>query len=214
MTDLDSLCKGGLLAPLDVHFARFMETLSGLPSQEIALAAALTSCFTRQGHICFDLSHSPFPAAGESGVHLPLPEKSRWEAILSRSKVVGHPGEYKPLILDEKGRIYLYRYWQYQEQLVRGIKRGIESEQSGLDTGLLKQGLSRLFPPNKITQVDWQKVAAFTAVKGSFCVITGGPGTGKTTAVAKILALLVEQSKGSRLRIALVSPTGKGVAWL
>jgi exodeoxyribonuclease V alpha subunit len=214
MTDLDSLCKSGFLSPLDVHFARFMETLSGVPSQEIALAAALASRFTGQGHICFDLAHSPSLATGESGADFPLPERGRWKTILRRSKVVGHPGEFKPLILDERGRIYLYRYWQYQEELARGIKRGIESKQSGLDTGLLQQGLSRIFPPDKNAQVDWQKVAAFAAVKGSFCVITGGPGTGKTTTVAKILALLVEQSKGIRLRTALVSPTGKGAARL
>ena len=214
MTDLDSLCKGGFLSPLDVHFARFMETLSGTSSQEIALAAALASCFTRQGHICFDLSRSPSLATGESGADFPLPERGQWETTLRRSKVVGHPGEYRPLILDEKGRVYLFRYWQYQEELVRGIKRGIEAKQSGLDMGLLQQGLSRIFPADKNTQVDWQKVAAFAAVKKRFCVITGGPGTGKTTTVAKILALLVEQSKGARLRTALVSPTGKGAARL
>ena len=214
MTDLDSLCKGGFLSHLDVHFARFMETLSGTSSQEIALAAALASCFTRQGHICFDLSRSPSLATGESGADFPLPERGQWETTLRRSKVVGRPGEYRPLILDEKGRVYLFRYWQYQEELVRGIKRGIEAKQSGLDMGLLQQGLSRIFPPDKNTQVDWQKVAAFAAVKKRFCVVTGGPGTGKTTTVAKILALLVEQSKGARLRTALVSPTGKGAARL
>jgi exodeoxyribonuclease V alpha subunit len=213
-TDLDSLCKSGFLSLLDVHFARFMETLSGTSSQELALAAALASCFTRQGHICFDLSRSPSLATGESEGDFPLPERGQWETTLRHSKVVGPPGEYRPLILDEKGRVYLFRYWQYQEELVRGIKRGIEAKQSGLDMGLLQQGLSRIFPPDKNAQVDWQKVAAFAAVKKRFCVITGGPGTGKTTTVAKILALLVEQSKGESLRTALVSPTGKGAARL
>jgi exodeoxyribonuclease V alpha subunit len=211
---IDLLHQRGFLSPLDVHFARFIETLSGASSQELVLAAAMVSCFTRQGHICFDLSFQSFPAIGEADVKFPLPERGQWEATLRRSKVVGHPGEHRPLILDEKGRVYLFRYWEYQEDLVKGIKGRIESKQSGPDMELLQQGLSMIFPPDKSARVDWQKVAAFAAVKGRFCVITGGPGTGKTTTVAKILALLAEQSKGGRLRTALVSPTGKGAARL
>src|SRR4030042_6948959 len=166
MMDLDSLCKAGFLSPLDVHFARFIETLSGASSQEIVLAAAMASCFTGRGHVCFDLSLSSYPATGEAEVRFPLPERGQWESTLRRSKVVGHPGEHRPLILDEKGRVYLFRYWEYQEDLVRGIKGRIESEQSGPDMELLQQGLSTIFPPDKSTEVDWQKVAAFASVKG------------------------------------------------
>ena len=79
----------------------------------------------------------------------------------------------------------------------------------------LRQGLNQDFPCGpKTAGIDWQKVAAFAAARRRFCVIAGGPGTGKTTTVAKILALLVEQSKEQRLRTALVSPTGKGAARL
>ncbi len=214
MTNLNSLSESGFLSPLDVHFARLMETLSGTSSQEIFLAAALASCVTRQGHVCFDLSLLPSLAIGEEGVDFPLPQRDRWETALRRSRVVGHPGQYRPLILDEKGRLYLFRYWQYQEELVKGIRRGIESRPSGVDVALLQKGLRRIFPADNGAPMDWQKVAAFAAVTKRFCVITGGPGTGKTTTVAKILALLVEQSAGGRLRAALVSPTGKGAARL
>src|SRR5580704_18065389 len=76
----------------------------------------------------------------------------------------------------------------------------------------LRQGLERLFPNTKET--NWQKVAAFTAVMSNFCVITGGPGTGKTRTVAAILALLLEQAGNERLRIALTAPSGKAAARL
>ena len=128
--------------------------------------------------------------------------------------MVGGPGEHTPLILDRKDRLYLCRYWEYQEDVVGGIRKRMECKQGSTDRGLLKQGLSEMFPASPGTEVDWQKVAAFVAVTRRFCVITGGPGTGKTTTVAKILALLWAQSKAGRLRTAVVSPTGKGSARL
>lgn len=78
----------------------------------------------------------------------------------------------------------------------------------------LKARLERLFPPATTNEVDWQKVAAFAAATSSFCVISGGPGTGKTTTVATILALLLEETPALRLRIALAAPTGKAAARL
>jgi exodeoxyribonuclease V alpha subunit len=74
--------------------------------------------------------------------------------------------------------------------------------------------LARIFPALEEGGIDWQKVSALAAARRKFCVITGGPGTGKTTTVAKILALLMEQDKKQGLRTALVSPTGKGAARL
>lgn len=72
-----------------------------------------------------------------------------------------------------------------------------------------KESLDRLFPPVPGEPVDWQKVAALIAVSGKFTVLTGGPGTGKTTVLARIIALYLE-SGGRGLRIALAAPTGKG----
>src|SRR5262249_62424202 len=80
------------------------------------------------------------------------------------------------------------------------------------DRGVLQEGLGRLFDPAAPGAPDWQPVAALTAVVRSFCVISGGPGTGKTFTVAKIVALLVEQAlaAGRPLpRMMLVAPTGK-----
>ncbi|MCJ7596538.1 MAG: exodeoxyribonuclease V subunit alpha, partial [Desulfobacterales bacterium] len=93
-------------------------------------------------------------------------------------------------------------------------RRRVEEGVGPIQMSLLKQGLGRVFASNASGEVDWQKVAVSTALLRKFTVISGGPGTGKTTTVAKIMALLLEQTGGERLRIGLVSPTGKGAARL
>ena len=214
MPDLDSLQKSGLFSPLDLHFARFMEKLSTGSSEELVLVAALVSRSTREGHICFDLSSQrPLPVS-EAGERVVFPEAGKWGKKLRQSGVVGGPGDHRPLILDPKGRLYLYRYWEYQEELAKGIKNRIGDESRVSEMESLRQGLMKIFPAANGGGIDWQKVAAFAAARRRFCVIVGGPGTGKTTTVAKILALLMEQSSPQRLRTALVSPTGKGAARL
>ncbi len=216
MRDLDSLQKSGFFSPLDLHFARFMAKVSKAPSQELRMAAALVSRLTREGHVCLELSSQEALHTEETGGSLVLPEAGQWEKKLRRSGVVGEPGEHKPLILDPKYRLYLYRYWEYQEELAKGIKSRIVDESLVLHMKSLRAGLNRIFPASEEAWIDWQKVAAFAAARRKFCVITGGPGTGKTTTVAKILALLVEmdREKLQGLRTALVSPTGKGAARL
>jgi exodeoxyribonuclease V alpha subunit len=214
IADLDSLKKSGFFSPLDLHFARFMAKVSKAQSQELVLAAALVSRMTREGHICVDLSsQEPFHAL-ETGDRVVFPEAGKWGKKLRRSGVVGEPGEHKPLILDHTDRLYLYRYWEYQEELAKGIKSRISLDNHVPLVKSLQEGLNRIFSAQEDVGVDWQKVATFAAARRKFCVITGGPGTGKTTTVAKILALLMEQNGGQRLRTALVSPTGKGAARL
>jgi len=214
IADLVYLQESGFFSPLDLHFAKFMDKLSGASSQELVLAAALVSRFTREGHICLDLAlQEPLPVS-EIGEAVVFPEAGRWGKKLRQSGVVGGPGDHTPLILDHKDRLFLYRYWEYQEELAKGIKNRIGRESRVSEMESLRQGLNRIFPAVNGDGIDWQKVAAFAAARRRFCVIAGGPGTGKTTTVAKILALLMEQSKEQRLRTALVSPTGKGAARL
>jgi len=216
ITDLDSLQKSGFFSPLDLHFARFMAKVSKAPSQELVLAAALVSRMTREGHICLDLSSQEPIHASETGERVVFPEAGKWGKQLTRSGVVGEPGEHKPLVLDPKGRLYLYRYWEYQEEIAKGIKSRISLDSYVPQVKSLREGLNRIFPALEEVGTDWQKVAALAAARRKFCVITGGPGTGKTTTVAKILALLMEmeQDRTEGLRTALVSPTGKGAARL
>ena len=208
---LDSLLKANVLSPLDIHFARLMAELSGKGTQELFIAAALASHYRGDGHICFDLSSMAGKRLQEDSPDSPAcPNLDKWLSILGREEVVGKPGEYRPLILDGS-RLYLYRYWDYEKKLVDNLKARIVNDPVKINQELLKDGLKRLFPNSKPGEIDWQEVAAFASALKRFCVISGGPGTGKTFTVAKILALLLEQNT-QPLRIALAAPTGKAAA--
>ena len=190
---------------LDLHFKDFVEKLVKKDAAEISLAAALVSYYKEQGHICMAFST-------DMDVPLSRSELDDWLRKLRESHAVGRPGEYKPLILDDKGRFYLYRYWEYQENLAALIRKRVAEDVGGIDLQILKDGLDRFFSADKERETDWQKIAAETALIRRFCMITGGPGTGKTTTVARILALLLEQD-GTQ-RIALAAPTGKAATRL
>jgi exodeoxyribonuclease V alpha subunit len=210
------LYQGGIISALDVHFANFLEKMCGGFAPALWLAAALASSYTREGHICLDLPSVARTSLLEpEDIDEPLicPELGEWRDKLIKSDVVGEPGQYKPLVLDDKARLYLFRYWEYQERLADLIESRIQQPDGAGDMVLLKQGLVRAFP-ERSEEVDWQKVAACVALLKRFSVISGGPGTGKTTTVAKIMALLLEQNGTKGDRIALVSPTGKGAVRL
>ena len=211
-----STAPAALLAPIDRQFAALMSRLSG-DSLEVKLAAALVSYHRRQGNICFDLD--------EYGINPPTdelikeldspswPEKARLLQSLKASPVVGKPGDFTPLVLDGKDRLYLHRYWKYESDLAAFVSHLTQDcHATAIDTTSLSQGLANLFPNSDPAEIDWQMAAAFAAVRRRFCIISGGPGTGKTRTVVVLLALLLEQQ--SAMRIALVAPTGKAAARL
>ena len=198
---------------LDLHFADLVGRLAESRSVELELAALLVSRQRVDGHICLplrEIAGQPLPAIYR-GLAL-APKADDWIKKLQGTDVVGRPGEFKPLILDEQGRLYLRRYWEYENRLANIIKSRLKAARPIVNAELLRRGLERFFP--KKGETNWQKVAAFSAVMSNFCVITGGPGTGKTRTVAAILALLLEQAGESRLRIALTAPSGKAAARL
>jgi exodeoxyribonuclease V alpha subunit len=211
------LYDNGILSMLDIHFASFIARLADKNVSGLSLAASLVSSYTRQGHVCLELSsvEGKELLKGEDGIDpVVCPELNNWCKQLRETAVVGNPGEYKPLILDGRSRLYLFRYWEYQEKLADAISRRIHDTGVGSGIGLLKEELIRLFPFNEAEEINWQRVAAFTALTKQFCVISGGPGTGKTSIVATILALLLKQAEPESLRIALLAPTGKAAAKL
>ena len=200
---------------LDLHFARLMQKLSDGQNPSLLLAAALASNAVQEGHICADLSEyagrtmnfaNP-PAAGDR-----WPDLRPWIDALAATPVVGVPGEYRPLVLDGT-RLYCYRYWEYEQRIIASLLKRSKAEFLPCDTALAAEKLAALFP-ERFQETNWQKAAAAIALLKNICVISGGPGTGKTTTVIRIAALLAMLARGRRLRIALAAPTGKAAARL
>jgi exodeoxyribonuclease V alpha subunit len=224
---LTLLREQGLLTDLDVHFARLMgrlaADLSVNPTSAAAsdpaplmLAAALASHATGQGDICVNLRQwaRRFQAGMAQTLGITPPAIGDWLSHLRASPVIGRPGQRQPLVLDERSRLYLYRYWSYEQQLAEDLLERASADVDVADEAPLRADLARLFPrPPQLVGPDWQKVAAAVAALKRICVISGGPGTGKTSTVLRILALLAGQA-ARPLRIALAAPTGKAAARL
>lgn len=175
---------------LDRQFGDFMQRLAHGPAADVRLAAMSASRARAAGHICVSLAEI---AALEGA-----PSAAVLETNLRSSGVVGWAEDFTPLVLDPANRLYLRRYWEYEQQLAEAI-RGRAAAASR---------------KKEKKESDLQKVAATRAVANKFTVITGGPGTGKTRTVMEILTLLRKQAGGESLRIALAAPTGKAAARL
>ena len=203
---MPSLRQAGF-SELACQFAKFIQRLDKSGDDLIAITAALLSDANTQGHVCLNLTQA---AANFSLDALDLPERDTdWVQRLQQSHVVGQAGDYAPLILTDTGLVYLYRYWLDEQQVATAIRQRCQS----IDVVNPKQ-LQDDFANWKsdIEGVDWQKVAVLMALTRQFSVISGGPGTGKTTIVLRLLQLLFNQD--SSLRIALAAPTGKAAARL
>lgn len=166
------------------------------------------------------------PARDELTAQLSQLTLSSWVAELSASLAVETcftntaSQANSPLILAgtaEQPLLYLRRYWQYEQQIKAALAERLAVQQT-LPEATTQKLLAALFPADNLpTATDWQKVACLLAARSNFAIITGGPGTGKTTTVVKLLALLqglrLEQ-KEAPLQIHLAAPTGKAAARL
>jgi len=206
---------------LDRHFGSFISRLATKSSPELTLAAALLSSWTNNGHVCIDLRNMAGKPMAAAGTASPLtssfvcPSLKKWLNKIRQSDVAGQPGEITPLVLDRHGRLYLRRYWEYENSIGRFILERSIPDDKKIDYHKLGDDLTALFPDIPSQSINWQKIAAFGAITRHFCIISGGPGTGKTSTVAKILALLHNQTaEGQDLRILLGAPTGKAAARL
>jgi len=202
------------LTNIDRHFADFICREAGEPSPVLRLVASLASNAVGDGNICLDLAGIAGRDVRVDGDPHAMPSLGEVRGYLQGLPVVGRPGEFRPLVLDDADRLYLYRYWNYERDLAAVILHKAASTMGGIDETVLADGLRRLFPGSGAGEMDWQKVAALAAVRKRFTVISGGPGTGKTSTVVKILALLLEQAGETPLRFALAAPTGKAAARL
>ena len=212
---LDDLLAQGRLADIDRHFAGLVAELDGGGGLELPLAAALASAWARDGHACIALDEvagRDWPRAGAPR----LPDLETWVEALAASQVVARPGdaERRPLVLDDRGRLYLERLWSAERTVAADLRRLAGGMESIPDSGScgLEAALDRLFPGTAFG--DRGRAAARTAVCRRLCVVSGGPGTGKTTIAAAIVALLIELGLAAPGRIALAAPTGKAAARL
>ncbi len=201
------------LTSIDRHFAAFIKAEVTADADLIWLLTAALSNGVGSGDTCLDLTRVAGQELKIADTVTLLPPLTGLKYILQNSAVVGTKADYCPLILDPVGRLYLYRYWHYENGLVQTLlDKG--SSIADYDKDVVRAGLNRLFPEATGNQIDWQRIAALAAIRKKFCVISGGPGTGKTSTVVKIIALLLEQPAPHPLRIALAAPTGKSAARL
>jgi exodeoxyribonuclease V alpha subunit len=209
---LTYLYNNDLLTFIDVHFAGFMTEMAHDSDPDLALAAALASNATILKHVCLDLESLSekilLKGSGSSRV-IRCPSVLTWRRKLTASPVVGDPGDERPLILDHKNRLYLYRYWEYERLLAKQILEKVNAPEFKVEPDRLLDCLDRFFPGSKAMDLRSYRSAMITSCFKRFCVITGGPGTGKTSTAAKVLAALLEQPGNETLRIALAAPTGK-----
>lgn len=203
-------------SPLARQFAEFIRRTDGNPGHELYLAALLVSDVIAGGHICLNLASCEKQTfqVGDKGPLL-SPAIDAWERVLRRSPVVGRPGEFRPLILDDAHRLYTYRYWNYENKVadrIRNMAGAMIPLPPSFSPETCNTLMARLFPESVSPdgRASGQIIAAFIALTRRLCLISGSPGTGKTTAVARILAFLIESSsEATPLRIALAAPTAK-----
>lgn len=194
--------RAGFLTSADVHTAQRVCTLSGVPDDGVvALAVAATVRATRQGSVCVDLAEV---VAADGVEDLPWPDVADWSAQVAASEL-----SRSGVLRSEGDLLYLDRFWREEGQVRDDLLLRLATPAPTLDEARLATTATRLFPEG----YDEQRAAALAAARQWTTVLTGGPGTGKTTTVAGLLALLAEQ-QDTPLRIALTAPTGKASARL
>jgi len=207
--------EAGVLSAADVHVAERLGRLGRENREEVLLAAALAVRGVRSGSVCVDLTQVRETLPDDETVldpaALPWPVAPAWldACVTSPLVAVGVDDPWRPLRLVD-GLLYLDRYWR-QEQTVRAeLDAAEERPPPVVDEAVLAASLARLFPE---PAPDRQRLAAALVALRWTTVLAGGPGTGKTTTVARVLALLEDQP-GPQLRVALCAPTGKAAARL
>lgn len=212
MSLLQSLLQAGVLRTLDHSFARTLARLDPQTPDPVLAAAALASLAVASGHAGFD------PARPQRllDVDIAWPAAAAWQAMLEASPWVARPqagdleADAAPLVL-EHGLLYLRRYREYERRLALGLQRIAAHAPASSDLTALAPLFANLFPHAAIGE-DRQAMAAAMALRQALLLVTGGPGTGKTTTITRLLLLRVAQAlQAGRAapRIALAAPTGR-----
>jgi exodeoxyribonuclease V alpha subunit len=198
---------------LDKHFARFLLRLSGKDDPALGLAAALVSRQRSQGHTCLDLAAVAGRSPGEASEGVRCPDLPEWQLLLQASGVIGASGDFAPLVL-AGSRLYLHRYWKYEQEVAAALLARSRERPALPGRDRMADALGRLFSQPAMPVPDWQKTAAAVTAFRQLCIISGGPGTGKTHTVVRVIALLQDLAAPASLRIGLAAPTGKAAVRL
>ncbi|MAA73797.1 MAG: exodeoxyribonuclease V subunit alpha [Salinisphaeraceae bacterium] len=199
----------GRAQPLELAMAEWADRHGGSAIEVLAFAACIRA--VAEGHSCLPLADEPLAIPGEA----PFCPADEALDSLRRGRLVGTPGETRPLVLENE-RLYLHRYWQYEQQLAEGLLALLRHEPTVVPPGPLARD-GGVFDYSRIPDgaVHWQAVAAAVAMRHRFAVISGGPGTGKTYTVLRLLRVLIESARARNEAaplIRLAAPTGKAAA--
>lgn len=226
------LKKENLISDLNYQFARLIDNkqqqynYSQLERNLAVLLAALISYQIGQGHTAlrlnspsatnfFELKNKPQAQHFLVSILQKIEKMPRleWQNILKNHIAFSNTPEKIAPMLFQNNLLYFYRYWQAEHNIANYFTQSRQLTEN-TDIKLDRTILNRLFP-EKSESIDWQKIAVATALQKEFCMISGGPGTGKTTTVIKLLAALQiknQQKKQPFLNIALAAPTGKAAS--
>jgi len=239
-TQLERWVAVGALRQLDLALAQLIHEQCPDSAAPVLLAAALVSERNSHGHVCLDLTAAqqhpetlllarrptaqPVEVAAELKALLVDVTLSQWLEQLRRSPAVADQfaataAATTPLVLAGTAAhplLYLRRYWRDEQLILDGITARLR-QPLAVDDDVLRQLLAQLFDAPAPAQLPWDRIACALAVRSAFAIITGGPGTGKTTTVVRLLALLQGLALAAGqplLRIRLAAPTGKAAARL
>lgn len=219
MSRLADIAVDAELEPIDLAFVDLIARLATpCDGDLLARTAALVSRELRSGHACVDLAEWAGRGLVTGDATDTFPERETWRRALRDSDLVGTGAPVTPIVLDDAGRCYLHRYWNAERRLAARILAVCGDVLDDVDLGSVAERLAELFPRDPAAardapeSTDWQAEAARLVLGRRLAIVSGGPGTGKTTTVARILALLLASKR--ELRIELAAPTGKAAARL
>lgn len=210
MTGVAGLAPGGAISEGDLLTARHLARIGGEPREEVILAAAACLAELRRGSVCVVLDDPPQWEATEDAVAWPRPDE--WLTALADSPLVSvaEAAADSPLRLVDR-RLYLQRYWQDQEVIRTAVVAA--GPGAGYAQDAVDEAVATMFADGDRPAAPEQIRAVQAAVRSRVTLLAGGPGTGKTWTVARILAVLAALS-GRELRVAVAAPTGKAATRL
>lgn len=228
---LEKLKSSSHIIPLDLHLALFFAEKSNLihstEQLRFAFLIAWLSVEVRSGHVCIDLTEITKQNLGYRFGYeltdaifdkLDYPKIEDWLSLCINvdSQIISDGQVLSPFIL-KSNRLYFQRMWLYETQVAHYFINAMQQRYYP-NKQKVRKLLNNLFPPDiDSNEIDWQKVAVVTAATRRVTIISGGPGTGKTTTISKILAVLTaihNDESVSPLRIIAAAPTGKAAARL